>query len=160
MRPSLAQLGQLIVVFAMAKAAIWWLSFLGTSGAFETLIWDLPGLMLSEFAGAAIAILITVQLIPPSRALLFGSAVGAFQVLMAGLIELGWLARVDFDWLLVSNALGVETVRPGWVLAHSADALGLWSFWLAIMMLISPFLSSAVMILVVPRPSSTAAQPS
>lgn len=164
MRPSSARLGLLVVVFAMAKTTIWCLSFLGIAGSFGPLIWDLPRLLLSEVAGAAIVILAAAQLLSPSRRLLFGSVVAALQVLVAGLIELGRLTRLDFDWLLLSWALGVETVRPGWIVGHSASDLidgGSWEvLGLAILLLASPFLSSAVMVLVAPLPTSTAAKPS
>ena len=118
----------------------------------EELVRDLPRLLLSELAGATIATLITVRLIALSRALLFGLAVGAFQVLTAGLIELVRVAGVDFDWLTLSWVLGVGTVLPGWILGHSAAHLingGNWVVMgLAIFMLASPFLSSAFMVLV------------
>ena len=161
---SLVGLAQLIGVFAVAKSALWLLTFLGTDIPLAEIVRDLPGLLLSERAGATIAILIAVQLISPSKALVFGITVGAFQVLTAGLIELGRMTAAGFDWLLLSWALGVETVRPGWILGHSAAHLidgGNWVvLGLSILMLASPFLSSAVMVIAARRPTSAAAKPS
>lgn len=152
MRPSPAQLGLLVVVFAAAKITLWCLPLLFIAGGFGPLIGTLPGLLLSEVAGAAIAILGTAQLVPLSRGLLFAGVVGASQVLMAGLIEIGRLTGLDFNWLFVSWSLGVETVRPGWIVGHSTADLvngGNWELLaLAILMLASPFLSSAFMVLV------------
>lgn len=152
MRPSTAQVVRLVIAFAVAKTTIWCFSFVGTPGAFGPLMRDLPVLLLSEIAGAAIVIVAAAQFVPVSRGLLFAGVVGASQMLMAGLIEIGRLTSLDFNWLFVSWTLGVETVQPGWIVGHSTADLVKGGNWgvlaLAILMLASPFLSSAFMVLV------------
>ena len=109
---SLVGLAQLIGVFAVAKSALWLLTFLGTDIPLAEIVRDLPGLLLSELAGATIAILIAVQLISPSKALVFGITVGAFQVLTAGLIELGRMTAAGFDTLKEELRWRQQEERP------------------------------------------------